>query len=55
MWLSNRGCEEVVFSAWKGDRAFGFNGDVLAKVDKCGKDLIWWDENLEMYEENWTD
>ena len=39
MWLSNRGCEEVVFSAWKGDGAFKFNGDVLAKVDKCGKDL----------------
>ena len=46
MWLSNKGCEEVVFSAWKGDGAFKFNGDVLARVDKCGKDLTWWDKNV---------
>ena len=39
MWLSNRGCEEVVFSAWNSGDTFGFEGGVLAKIDKCGKDL----------------
>ncbi|KAK9997075.1 hypothetical protein SO802_021761 [Lithocarpus litseifolius] len=46
MWLSNRGCEEVVFSAWNNGGALGFGGDVLAKVEKCGKDLTWWDKNV---------
>lgn len=46
MWLSNRGCEEVGFFAWNGDGTFRFNGDVLAKIDKCGKDLTWWDKNV---------
>ena len=39
MWLSNRGCEEMVFSAWNSGDTLRFEGDVLAKIDKCGKDL----------------
>ena len=39
MWLSNRGCEEMVFSAWNSGDTLRFEGDVSAKIDKCGKDL----------------
>ena len=46
MRLSNRECEDVVFLAWNGGDAFGFEGDVLAKIDKCGKDLSWWNKNV---------
>ena len=46
MWLLNRGCEEVVFSAWNSGGVLGSSGDELAKVEKCGKDLTWWDKNV---------
>jgi len=46
MWLSNRGCEDVVFSAWNSGDALEFEGNVLAKTDKCGKDLSWWNKNV---------
>ena len=46
MWLSNRECEDMVFSAWNGGHALGFEGDVLAKIDKCGKDLSWLNKNM---------
>ena len=46
MWLSNGGCEEVVFSSWNSGGELGFGGDVLAKVEKYGKDLTWWDKNV---------
>ena len=39
MWLSNTGCEEVVHSAWNSIDGVGVDGEILAKVDKCGKDL----------------
>ncbi|KAL0006672.1 hypothetical protein SO802_008174 [Lithocarpus litseifolius] len=45
MWLSNGGCEEVVFSAWKSGSRSEDGDDKLAKVEKCGKDLTWWDKN----------
>ncbi|XP_075636519.1 uncharacterized protein LOC142608713 [Castanea sativa] len=46
MWLSNRECEEVVFSAWNSGGGQRLGGDVLAKVEKCGKELTWWDKNV---------
>ena len=46
MWLSNRECEEVVFSAWNCGDTLGFEGGVLAKIDKFGKDLTWWNRNV---------
>ena len=39
IWLSNTGCEEVVQAAWTSVGDFGSEGAILAKVDKCGKDL----------------
>ena len=46
MWLSNRGCEEVVFSTRNSGDTLRFEGHVLAKIDKCGKDLSWWNKNV---------
>ena len=46
MWLSNRECEEVIFSAWHSGDNLGFEGDVLQRIDKCGKELTWWDRNV---------
>ena len=55
MWLSNRGCEEVVFSAWNYGDTLGFEGGVLAKIDKFGKDLTWRNRNVFVtYEESWS-
>ena len=46
MWLLNRGCEEVVFLAWNSGDTLGFEGGVLEKIDKCGKDLTWWNRDV---------
>ena len=46
MWLSNSGYEEVVHSACNSIDGVGVDGEILAKVDKWGKDLSWWDKNV---------
>ena len=46
IWLSNIGCKEVVHSEWNSFGDFGYEGEILAKVDKCGKDLNWWNKNV---------
>lgn len=46
MWLSDFSCEEVVLSAWTSIDGFGVDGEILSKVDKCGKDLRQWDKNV---------
>ena len=34
------------FSAWHSGDSLGFKDDVLNKIDKCGKQLTWWDRNV---------
>ena len=46
MWLSNTGCEEVVQAAWTSVGDFGSEEAILAKVEKCGKDLSWWNKKI---------
>ena len=46
MWLSNPSCEEVVQAAWYCFGGVEFEGDVLKKVEKCGRDLSWWNRNV---------
>ena len=46
MWLSNPGCEEVVYSAWNSRSGVGIGGDILCKVEKCGKELGKWEKNV---------
>ncbi|XP_030970111.1 uncharacterized protein LOC115990416 [Quercus lobata] len=46
MWLSNSSCEDVVFSAWGSGSGHGDGGDILRKVERCGKDLGHWEKNV---------
>ena len=36
----------MVFLAWNSGDTLGFEGGVLAKIDKYGKDLTWWNINV---------
>ncbi|XP_050280230.1 uncharacterized protein LOC126721222 [Quercus robur] len=44
MWLSNPRCGEIVQAAW--NQGFGVEMDREILVEKCGKDLIWWNKNV---------
>ena len=46
MWPSNSSCEEVVFSAWGSGSGLGDGGDILRKVERCGKDLGHWEKTV---------
>ena len=46
MWLSNSSCEEVVVSAWGSGSEISVEGDILRKVEKCGKELGQWEKNV---------
>ena len=46
MWLSNSRCEEIVRSARNSTDGAGIEANLVAKVDKCGRDLAWWNQNV---------
>ena len=46
MWLSNSSCEEVVVSTWGSGCEVGYEGDILRKVEKCGKELGQWEKSV---------
>ena len=46
MWLSNSSCEEVVYSAWGSGSGLGDGGNILRKVERCGKVLGHWEKNV---------
>ena len=46
MWLSNSSCEEVVVSAWGSGSDGSLVGNILSKVEKCGKELGQWEKNV---------
>ena len=46
MWLSNPSCEEVVYSTSDSRSGVGIEGDILCKVEKCGKELGKWEKNV---------
>ena len=46
MWLSHFGYEEIVHSAWYSTGCLEGNPNILAKVDKCGKDKVLWNKNV---------
>ena len=33
-------------AAWNHSIGVGINREILAKMDKCGKDLLWWNKNI---------
>ena len=49
MWLSDNRCGEMVEVTWKfgdvGQSSGSLGTSVLKKVDKCGKELEWWNQN----------
>lgn len=49
MWLSDNWCSEMVEATWRfgddGQLGGSLGTSVLKKVDKCGKELEWWDWN----------
>ena len=46
MWLSNSRFEEIVQSARNSIDGAGIEVDLVSKVDKCGRDLAWWNQNV---------
>ena len=46
MWLSNSTCEETVQAAWNSMVGSNLDSTILSKVEKCGKDLLWWNRNM---------
>ena len=46
MWLSDSGCGEVVETAWRSCVSLDPNKEILGKIEKCGKDLTWWNYNV---------
>ncbi|XP_075665213.1 uncharacterized protein LOC142634846 [Castanea sativa] len=46
MWLSDSSCEEVVYSVWGSGSGLGDGGNILRKVERCGKELGHWEKNV---------
>ena len=46
MWLSDSSCGEVVGAAWRLCVARDSDSEIIRKIDKCGKDLSWWNYNV---------
>ena len=46
MWLSNPSCGEVVQVAWESTVGSDLSNEILAKIEKCGLDLMGWNRNV---------
>ncbi|XP_075670495.1 uncharacterized protein LOC142640320 [Castanea sativa] len=46
MWLSNSRCGEVVEATWRSCVSLDPDKEILGKIEKCGKDLSWWNFNV---------
>ncbi|XP_023891996.2 uncharacterized protein LOC112003995 [Quercus suber] len=46
MWLSNPGCNEIVEVVWHSSSTTGSSEGILQRVEKCGRDLSWWNRNV---------
>ena len=44
--MSDNRCGEVVEAAWRSCALLDSDREVLGKIDKCGKDLLWWNHNV---------
>ena len=46
MQLSNLGCNEIVEAVWHSSNTIESSGGILQRVEKCGRDLSWWNRNV---------
>ena len=46
MWLLDSSCGKVVDVAWRSCVARDSDSEIIRKIDKCGKDLSWWNYNV---------
>ena len=46
MRLSNLGCNEIVEAVWHSSSTTESSERILQRVEKCGKDLSWWNRNV---------
>ena len=46
MWLSDSRYGKVVEVAWRSCVSLDPNTKILGKIEKCGKDLSWWNYNV---------
>ena len=46
IWLSNPSCGEVVQVAWESTVGSDLSNEILAKIEKCGLDLMGWNRNV---------
>ena len=44
--LLNSSCEELVYSAWGSGSGLDDGGNILRKVERCGKELEHWEKNV---------
>ena len=42
MWLSDTQCGEIVEAVWRN----GEDSDIMKKIEKCSKELEWWEKNV---------
>uniref|UniRef100_A0A7N2LTJ2 Uncharacterized protein n=1 Tax=Quercus lobata TaxID=97700 RepID=A0A7N2LTJ2_QUELO len=46
MWLSVSRCGEVVEATWSSCASMDSDKAIIGKIEKCGKDLSWWNKNI---------
>ena len=45
MWLSDRGCSDIIEAVWLSREDEDAHDHVICKIDKCGKELRVWNQN----------
>ena len=46
MRLSDVRCSEVVEASWSSYQQGFSDSDIMKRVEKCGRDLAWWNHNI---------
>ena len=46
MWLLDVRCGEVVEASWSSYQQGFSDSDIMKRVEKCGRDLAWWNHNI---------
>lgn len=46
MWLSDERCVEIVEASWSSFEYGTSDSEILNRIDRCGKDLSWWNRNI---------